>query len=113
MDGALCEDLLCPLDAGNEAIEPFGHRVEIETGAAGRRDPELVHQRLVAVVARAHAYSLGVEDLGDVMRMDSLQIEGDDSGAALERGAVKSQAGQLTQPLKCVGRELMLVGRDC
>ena len=63
------------------------------------------------MVAGAHADGFAIAQLGDVMRMDALDGEGDDAAAAVEIGGTEQgDALHLGQPLEGVGREVALVG---
>ena len=65
------------------------------------------------MVSRAHAYGLAVAQLGDVMRVDALDREGDDAAAMVEVGRPEeADVLDLGQPLERVGGELALVGAD-
>jgi SanA protein len=63
-----------PLD---QAVDLFAGRVGAEAGAGGGGDPEAFHQRLRAVVPGADSDTVAVEDLGDVVGVDSVDFEGD------------------------------------
>ncbi len=65
----------------DEAVDLLGDRVEVEARAVRRRDAQLRHQRLAAVVARADRDAFHVEDLRDVVWVDAFDVEGDDPGA--------------------------------
>src|SRR5215218_7912753 len=97
------------LDAGDEAVDFLGRRVDVEAGAVRRRDPELLHQRLAAMVTRANGDAFQVEHLRHVVRVDPGEVERHDSGATLGRRPEQRHAGDLGQPLERVRRELVLV----
>ena len=59
------------VQAFDEAVDLLGDRVEVEARAVRRRDAELRHQRLAAVVAGADRDAFHVEDLRDVVRVDA------------------------------------------
>ena len=50
------------------------------------RDAEAAHQRLRAVVAGADADALAAEDLGDVVRVHAVEVEGDRAAALRDVG---------------------------
>ena len=76
--------------------------VEVEARARRRRDAEPRHQRLRAVVAGADRDALPVEHLRDVVRVDPVDVERDDPGAALRRRAVARDAVDLAELLERV-----------
>ena len=63
-------------------------------------------------MSAADGHVLHVEDLGDVVRMDAVEVERDDSRPPVCRRSVRHQAGDLRQPLERVGGELVLVLLD-
>src|SRR5438128_2790573 len=79
------ERLLDLVQALDEAVDLLGDRVEVEARPVRGGDAEPGHQRLTAVVPGADRDALPVEDLGDVVRMDALDVERDDPGAPLRR----------------------------
>src|SRR5438034_6145257 len=83
----LPEDTACFVDAVDQAVYFPGHRVEVEAGAVRGRDAQPRHQRLAAVVSGANRYALGVEHLRHVVRVDALDVEGDDPRAPVRRRA--------------------------
>jgi hypothetical protein len=56
------------------------------------------------VVPGADRDALGVQDLGDVVRVDALDVEGDDPGAALWRRPVRRDAAELLQAFERIRR---------
>src|SRR2546423_836027 len=64
-----------------EPVDLFGDRVQVEAGSVRRRDAQLGHQRLAAVVPGADGDAVHVQDLRDVVRVNALEVEGDDPGA--------------------------------
>ena len=100
------------MEALDQAVDLLGRRVDAEAGAGGGGDAEAVHQRLGAVVAGAHRDAVAVEDLGDVVGVDALELERDRAERAPgERGrAEDAQARHLGQPLERVVGDLALVG---
>src|SRR5581483_5549392 len=68
--------------------------------------------RLAAVVAGADRDPLVVEELRHVVRVDALDVEHDDPGPPIRRGAVERDAGNVGKRLESVGREPMLVRLD-
>src|SRR4051794_15173268 len=94
----------------DEAVDLLARVVDCEARSGGRRHSEPVHQDLSAVVAGANADRVPVEDLRDVVAVDVLELEGDDPGSIVaQRRAEDAQAGNLTQALQRVRRELDLV----
>src|SRR5712691_5978947 len=89
------ERLLDGVEALDEAVDFVGDRVEVEAGAVGGGDAEPGHQRLAAVVSGANRDALPVEDLGDVVGMDVLDVEGDDPCALLRWRSADAHPGQL------------------
>src|SRR5439155_14699242 len=77
------ERLVDLVQAFDEAVDLLGDRVEVEARAVRGGDAEPGHQRLAAVVPGADRDALPVEDLGDVVRMDAVDLERDDPRAAL------------------------------
>ena len=57
------------MQALGQPVDLIRHGVEVEARAVGRRDAELAHQRLAAVMPGADRDRLHVEDLRDVVRM--------------------------------------------
>ena len=77
------------------------------------RHAEAAHQRLRAVVAGAHADVLAVEELGDVVRVHAVDLEGDHAAARVGVGRAETRdAGDLGEPLERVGGQLALVCAD-
>ena len=87
-------------------------RVEAgQRGARGGRDPEAVHDRLCAVVARPDRDPLVVEDRPHVVGVDAVEDEGEDA-RLLPRGADDPQARDLPEDPRPVEQQVVLVGRD-
>src|SRR4051812_49935890 len=86
---ALSEDLTDLVQPVDESIDLVAHRVEVEAGAVRGRDPELLHQRLAAMVAGADRHALPVQDLRDVVRVNALDVERDDPGAPVGRRPIR------------------------
>jgi hypothetical protein len=76
-------------------------------------DAEPGQQGLTAVVPGADRDALPVKDLGDVVRMDALDVERDDPRAPLRRWPEDVHSRQLGQALERVGGEGVLVLLDC
>ena len=94
----------------DQAVDLLAGRVDAEAGAGRGGDAEAVHQQLGAVVAGADGDAVAVEDLGDVVGVDALELEGDRAeplGAA--RRAEDPQARHLGEPLQRVVGDLALV----
>src|SRR5439155_16713681 len=106
------EELMCLVESFGEAIDLFRDGVEVEAGAVRRRDAELRHQRLAAVVPGTDGDAVHVEDLRDVVRMHAVEIERKDAGAPLRRWPVGGQARHLRQPFERVDEQLTLVLLD-
>ncbi len=96
----------------SEAVDLLGDRVEVEARARRRGDAEAGHQRLGAVVARAHGDALPVEDLRDVVGVDALDVERDDPGAALGRRAEDADPRELVERRHRLLDEHVLVALD-
>src|SRR5439155_16189568 len=94
------------LDALDEPVDLPGEAVEVEARAVRGRDAELGHQRLAAVVAGADRDAVHVQHLRHVVRVDALEVEGDDPGAALRRRPVEADARDLRQPFDRLRGEL-------
>src|SRR5947209_12575271 len=68
-----CEDCLGLLQRGGQAIDLPLDVVEVDRRARRRRHAKPGHQRLAAVVPRAHAQALLVEDRRQVVRVDLVE----------------------------------------
>src|SRR5436309_9821094 len=77
----------------DELVDLLGDRVEVEARPVRGRDAELLHQRLTAVMPGADRHALQVEDLRHVVRVDPLEVEGDDAGATVGGRAVELDPG--------------------
>ena len=95
-------------------VDVLGRVVEVEARAVRRRDAELAHQRLAAVVAGADRDAVEVEELRDVVRVRpaGVEVEADDPGAPVRRRAVQRHARDLAELLERVPGEGVLVGLD-
>src|SRR4051794_4993689 len=94
----------------HQPVDLLARVVDGEARPGGRRHPEPIHQDLRAVVAGANADRVAVEDLGDVVAVNALELEGDDAGAVVpERWPEDAQARDLAEALQRVCRELDLV----
>src|SRR5213594_3098854 len=82
---AIPRTLSWPLYCTDEAVALLSRVVEVERRARRRRHVELRHQQLVAVVSGAHAHAFPVEDLGHVVGMYPLDVEGHDANTVVER----------------------------
>src|SRR5438132_832623 len=69
----------------SECVAFLSRVVKIEARASRSRNTEPGHERLVAVMPRTHADPLAVEDRRDVVGMDSLDVERDDTNSIVER----------------------------
>src|SRR6266511_4777160 len=107
------ERLVDLVQALDEAVDLLGDRVEVEARPVRGGDAESGHQRLAAVVSGADRDALPVEDLRDVVRMDALEVEGDDPGAPLRWRPKEAQPGHVGQALERVDGEGVLVLLDC
>ena len=104
------EDPAGVVQALDQPVDLLGRRVDAEAGAGRRGDAEAVHQRLRAVVAGADGDAVAVEDLGDVVGVDALELERDRADALGAAGrAEDAQAGDLGQALERVVGDLALV----
>ena len=77
----------------HEVVGFFLRVVEGEGGTGGGGYAELVHERLAAMVTRTDGDALGVEEGGEVVRMDVFYGEGDDGGF-LRSLSVQGEAGK-------------------
>src|SRR5918997_1841687 len=97
------EDAVGDPEGGDQAIDVGFRVVDVEAGSGGGDHAEAGHQGLGAVVASPDGDVLLVEDAGDVVGVDVVQGEGDDTAAVRRvRGAVDRDAGYLGQPLEGV-----------
>ena len=96
----------------DEAVDLLGNRVQVEARAIRRRDAEPPHERLRAVVAAANRDAFRVEDLRDVVRMDPVEVERHDPGAAVGRRSVGNESRDLREPFQRVSRKRMLMLLD-
>ena len=85
----------------------LGQRVDIalvvidpEGGARRRREIELVHQRLGAVVAGAHGDIVLIQEAGDVVRMNAVDGKGQDAETDLRDQARQRAASATDSGLK-------------
>jgi len=67
-------------DDFHEAVDFLGGVVEVKTGAGGGFNSQLVHERLVAVVAAAQSDAALVRDGDDVVRMNVLEEKAHEAG---------------------------------
>ena len=67
----------------DEAVDLVRDRVDVEARAIRRGHAELAHERLAAVVACPNRDPVEVEHLRDVVRVDAVDVEGDDPGPAV------------------------------
>src|SRR5439155_11485190 len=109
---ALSEDTASLVDAVDEPVDLLAHRVEVEARAVRGRDAEPRHQRLAAVMPGPNRDTFGVEHLRHVVRVNALDVERDDSRAAVGGRPVGREAGNLGEPVERVRRELRLVLLD-
>src|SRR5215207_265687 len=100
------------LNAGDEAVDLFAHRIEIEARARGGRHSEPHHQRLRAVVTCADRDAFPVEHLRNVVGVDPLDVEREDPGAPLGRRPVAGDPLDLPEPVERVHEELVFVRLD-
>ena len=96
----------------DESVDLLGERVEVEARSGRGCHAEVIHDRLGAVVAGAHGDALAVEDLSDVVGMDTLDLEGDDPATPLGGWPEDPDVRQLGQPRKRVLGQLPLVPLD-
>ena len=105
------EDSPDVVEALDQAVDLLAGVVDGEAGPGGRGDAEAVHEQLGAVVAGADRDAVAVEDLGDVVGVDALELEGDGADAVgAARRAEDAQAGDLGEALQRVVGDLALVG---
>src|SRR5205085_267922 len=96
----------------NEPVDVVRDRVEVEAGTSRRGHAETRHQRLRAVVARAHGDVLPIEDLRDVVRVDALELEADDAGPAVCGRAEHADPADLGERVHRLHDELVLMRLD-
>ena len=85
------------MQPGDEPVDLLGDRVDVETRARRRGNAEARHQRLRAVVACADGDALPVEDLGNVVGVDAVDVERDDPRAAVGRRPEHTHPGKLVE----------------
>ena len=78
----------------DQAVDLLAGGVDAEAGAGRGGDAEALHQRLGAVVAGADGDAVAVEDLGDVVGVDALELEGDGAAAVVAARAARRRAGR-------------------
>lgn len=100
------EDAADRLEPGDEPVDVSRGVVHRKRGPRRRRDPQLAHQRLRAVVTRPHAHAGASEDLADVVRMSAVDGERHER-PALGRvaRAVHRDPGGLREPGERLGDE--------
>ncbi len=86
------------LEAVDQAVDLLARRVDAEARAGGGGDAEPVHQRLGAVVAGAHRHAVAIEDLGDVVGVDAVELERDRARGARRRRRGRRPAGPGPRP---------------
>src|SRR5258708_16889363 len=69
------EELLDALERRDQAVDLLLGVVEVEARAGRARQPELAHQRLVAVVAAAEGDAILVGEGHDILRVDAFEGE--------------------------------------
>src|SRR5204862_3080053 len=95
-------------DRSYETLDVINVIIDVE-GCAGRRgDAEPPHQRLGAMMARADADAVPVENRGQVVRMDVAVGEGHDAGPVVPR-TVDGDPLDLREPLDRDSGELLFV----
>src|ERR671922_2768061 len=104
-DIALPEDTASLLDAVDQPVDLLGHRVEVEARPVGGRDAEPRHQRLAAVVPRSDGDPLRVEHLRHVVRVNALDVEGDNPRSPVRGRAVEHDARNLAETFERDRRE--------
>src|SRR5690606_21450236 len=77
------EELDDAVERLHECVDVGGRVVEIETRARGAGEAELLHQRLVAVMAAAERDGVFVGKGHDVVRVHAFEGEADHAGAFL------------------------------
>ena len=89
----------------DQAVDLVAGVVDGEARPGRGRHAEPLHQHLGAVVPGPYGDAVAVEDLGDVVGVDAVHREGDDSAAVVARGRSEDgQAGHLCDPFERVGR---------
>ena len=67
-----------PFERPNKYVDFLARAVKGKRRADRRGDSKAIHDRLRAVLTRPYCDPLAVEDLGDVVRVDALDVEGGD-----------------------------------
>src|SRR5215218_1082482 len=96
------EDAECGIETVDETVDVVEGVVDIKAGAGRTHDAQGIHEWLGTVMTGADGNVFGIEDAGNVVRVNVSQIEGND--AAAESGIprpVDRDAGQLGQSLQC------------
>src|SRR6516225_6619617 len=106
------ERLLDLLDAGGERVDVVAAVIEIDAGTGRGRDVEALHQRLRAVMPRADGDALRVKDLGDVVRVDALDVEAEDARPVGRLGAVLGDVLDAVQHVVGIRGEGVLMRLD-
>src|SRR5439155_21215580 len=101
------------MEAVDELVDLLAHRVEVEACTIRGRDAELLHQRLAAVMAFADRYALHVENLGDIVRMDALDVERHDARTSVRRRPVQREPVELAEAAEGIRGDLVVVCLDC
>ena len=96
------------VQALHQRVDVFSYSIHVEAGACSCGQAEAFHQWLCAVVPGAHCDSVLIEHLGHIMRMDTVEIEGQDSDAPLT-GAEQLQPRNGRQPVDAITGQRVLV----
>src|ERR1700682_5185181 len=87
------EDALRQADAGNKRVDLGRRVVDIERRSGLRGHAELLHKRLVAVVARADANAFPVQNARQVVSVNVTNRHRDDTRAVLDAGTINRDMG--------------------
>src|SRR5262249_25807632 len=90
-----------------QAVDIGRAGIEAEGGTDGAGEAEMVHQRLGAMEAGADTDPLAPQERAGVMRVDTLQVEGEDADP-LPGLADQAEAGDLAEARRCVSEELLV-----
>ena len=90
----------------DERVNLRGGVVKIKAGASGRSNAESFHQWLIAVVATAQRDAALIGNGHQVVGMDSIEKEADQTGPANGR-AKEADAAHAGKFFKCVGRAIL------
>ena len=105
------EHLGDPFDAFGQGVHLLEGVVEGEGGTHRALHAQAAHQRLGAMVPRAHGDAQAVEQRAHVQVVDAAHQEGDD-GVPLPGLAQYAHAGNAAHALQCITGQFLLVRMD-